>query len=774
MRLQLFFIILIISVLCCDTTSAQAPYGTIAGEVVSDGKPVPFANIGIKGTLWGATTDEKGRFEINSVPAGQYELQVSYIGFEKQVVRVLVTGPEKDTRIQVMLKPLLKALDEVVVTGTRSEKRRLDSAVPVNILDSRTMQATQSLTLSEGLSFQPGIRVEKDCQTCNYSQVRMNGLAGSYSQILINSKPLLSSLAGLYGLEQIPASMIERVEIVKGGGSVLYGSSAIGGTINVITRDPSENKAELESTGSLVNGESADIQTDLYTSLVNRKKTAGTSLVLSQRDREPWDANADGFSELAEIENLSLGLNSFMKIAPGAKLHIGLNRIHEIRNGGDRLEEEPHMRLQSEFRDSEILAANVDFTKQFYGARASLQIHSGIQQTTRDHYTGSFGADGYGSTLNKTYIGGIQINHTLLTFLHGKNILAIGFEYQYDYVNDEIAAYNYFINQETFQPGVYLQSDWEITPKFSFISGVRWSKHNKAERDFINPRFNILYKATSNLQFRAARSEGFRAPQAFDTDMHIAFAGGGVALTVIDPGLQSEKSVSYSFSGDYNKPAHNYIYGLTVSGFYTRLQNTFILEQLPGTAPGGNMILLRTNGSAAEVQGITFEARANYNYKIEGDLGITIQKSAYEKPVAWSDELEGTIRFLRTPSAYGYFTLTYSGLRKFKVACSGVYTGTMEVPHYGGANGDQRDEVVSTKSFMELNIKSSYEVISTLKPVGVVITAGIQNLFNEFQNDFDSGPGRDSNYMYGPGRPLTLYGGIRLTFNYLKSSLVGG
>ena len=149
-------------------------------------------------------------------------------------------------------------LDQVVVTGTKTFKRQTQSAVIVNVIDSKSLGNVQACSLSEGLRFQPGLRVETDCQTCNYTQLRMNGLGGGYAQILINGRPIFSPLTGLYGMEQIPTNMIDRIEVVRGGGSSLYGSSAIGGTVNVITKIPDENSFDLNYTRQSVNGEAAE------------------------------------------------------------------------------------------------------------------------------------------------------------------------------------------------------------------------------------------------------------------------------------------------------------------------------------------------------------------------------------------------------------------------------------------------------------------------------------------------------------------------------------
>jgi outer membrane receptor for ferrienterochelin and colicins len=295
-------LITIIALFAPGILVAQQHPGTITGEILSEGKPVPFVNVGITELATGSTTDEKGKFSITNIPSGTYHLKASFVGYETVVKKITISAERPSITIKIEIRPLPELLNEVVVTGTRTEKRRIDVAVPVNILSAAAMQSTQSLNLSEALNYQPGIRIEKDCQTCNYSQVRMNGMGGSYSQILINSRPLFSSLAGLYGLEQLPAAMIDRVEIVKGGGSALYGSNAIAGVINIITKDPVDNSYEIGSTYSVIEKNTNDLQHDLYASLVSKNKKTGANMIVSRRDRQAWDANGDGFSELASLD----------------------------------------------------------------------------------------------------------------------------------------------------------------------------------------------------------------------------------------------------------------------------------------------------------------------------------------------------------------------------------------------------------------------------------------------------------------------------------------
>ena len=204
-------------------------------------------------------------------------------------------------------------------------------------------ERTQNITLSEGLNFTPGLRMENNCQNCGFTQVRMNGLEGPYSQILINSRPVFSGLAGVYGLELIPANMIERVEVIRGGGSAMYGSNAIAGTINLITKDPvSNNFSAGSSIGSggvgMNQTQAGDINLSFNGSLASEDFKTGMSLFGFVRERDPFDANGDGFSEISSISNTTLGTRLYQRVADRGKLTVDYFNINEFRRGGNEFE----------------------------------------------------------------------------------------------------------------------------------------------------------------------------------------------------------------------------------------------------------------------------------------------------------------------------------------------------------------------------------------------------------------------------------------------------
>ena len=274
----------------------------------------------------------------------------------------------------------------------------------------------------------------------------------------------------------------------------------------------------------------------------------------------------------------------------------------------------------------------------------------------------------------------------------------------------------------------------------------------------------MLLRPDVKSQFRLGWSTGFRAPQAFDADMHLAFAGGGIQQVKLSPDLKEERSQSLSASWNYDHATENFIWGFTLEGFATRLKNAFILEEL-SFDDQGRTIMEKRNGKVSNVQGGTFEIRWNYRQKIQIESGVTLQKSTYGEPVKWSEQLSGEKDYLRTPDSYGYFTFQFMPTGPFEASLTGVYTGTMKIPHFGlpGDPGTpENDLLFQSPSSWDIGSKFSYRIEIPRIDSSVDLFLGVSNLLDDYQNDFDKGKNRDSNYVYGPAKPRTLFFGLRI------------
>ncbi len=764
--------IYIFIILILPLSSAFAQTGSLHGRITSNDYPVEFATVAIENTGFGTITNQQGQFHIHDIPFGKYTVAVSFIGFETTKKELIINKENLEEVLDFELGENGLSLEQVVVTGTKTFKRQTNSPVIVNVLSSKTLDNVQACNLSEGLKFQPGLRVETDCQTCNYTQLRMNGLAGGYSQILINGRPIFSPLTGLYGLEQLPVNMINRIEVIRGGGSSLYGSSAIGGTVNVITNIPKENSFALDYNYQSINGKSNDHIINGNTSYVADNKNSGISFFFNRREREFYDHNGDNFSELPKIENTSFGTNMFFLPNVNQKIELSISNLNEYRFGGEMAEKPAYLTQQSEERSHNVWMGSADYQINFNRDLSSLIAYAAWQNTDRKHYTGllpdqdsdayfeHLETPPYGYSTVKTYNMGLQVNHKVMNFFNGINTFTLGTEYVYDDVFDEITAYEYLVDQTTKDLGAFLQSDWEIIPSLTFLSGVRMDIHNLVDNPVFSPRFSLLYKLKSSTQFRLSYGTGFRAPQAFDTDLHIAFSGGGVSRVILSPELEPETSESWSASVNYDKASEKWIAGFTLEGFYTRLNDAFYLQPIGEDAFGE--VFEKQNGQGATVQGVTIELRANYNKKVQLETGFTLQTSEFDEKVEYIPGVEGIKEFVRTPNDYGFATLSLDPTKKINAVISYIYTGKMKLPHFAGAPNQTIDEIVETDAFSELNLKLGYTFNIDKIQSKVQIYGGVKNIFNAYQDDFDIGKDRDSNYIYGPAQPRTFYIGLKL------------
>jgi outer membrane receptor for ferrienterochelin and colicins len=746
--------------------------GSLSGTVDSEEGTLIGANISLSPGKTGTSTDENGHYELEDLQPGTYKLTVSYLGmFSHNEEIIIKSGENLKVDVTMLPDPKQLSLTTLVVTGTKTFKRKTESPVIVSVMDSKMLDNLQVCNLSEGLKFQPGLRIETDCQTCNYTQLRMNGLGGGYSQILINGRPIFSPLMSLYGMEQLPVNMIERIEVVRGGGSSLYGSSAIGGTVNVITKVPKKNEFELGYTYQSMDGQSSDHIINGNATVVSENKNAGFTFFLNSRERDFFDANGDNFSEIPKIKSNSIGANFFFLPGENQKLEFSMSNLNEYRFGGEMSDKPAYLTMQSEERTHNIWMGNVDYQINFNRDKSSFISYAAWQNTKRDHYTGIFPDEPediqahlenppYGDSNNTTWQGGIQLNHKFSNFLNGSNVFTLGSEFLSDQVLDVIESYNYRVDQLSQNLGTFIQSDWEITPSVNLLSGVRFDYHNLVDKILVNPRLSLLYKLKTSTQFRLSYATGFRAPQAFDTDLHIAFAGGGVSRVQLSPDLVHENSRSLSASVNFDKVSENFIFGYTFEGFYTHLNNAFVLENI-GADDFGE-IFEKRNGQGATVQGLTLELRGNYQQKVQLEAGFTLQNSLFDNPVEYIEEINPVRQFLRTPNDYGYAVLTITPNKRFNANINYVYTGSMKLAHFAGAPEQQLDEIKTSKPFSEVNLRMSYSFNKVMKAVGIELFGGVKNVFNAYQKDFDSGKNRDSNYVYGPSLPRTYFIGIKL------------
>lgn len=766
-------IITLILCLCCTLTVAwateeekmNASDANVFGHVLDKetGEHLPFITVILKGTTIGTTTDNSGHYFLKNLPEGKFTLEFKYLGY-KTVTREVKLEKGKTQEVNVEMEEDRIALDGVVVSANRSETSRRLAPTLVNVIDSKVFNTTSAVNLAQGLNFQPGVRVETNCQNCGFQQVRINGLDGPYTQILIDSRPIFSALSGVYGLEQIPANMIDRVEVMRGGGSALFGSSAIAGTINIITKEPLRNSGELTHTLSSIGGSSSfDNNTTLNASLVTENGKAGMYIFGQNRHRSGYDYDNDGYTELPKLKNQTVGFRSYLKTSTYSKLTFEYHHMNEYRRGGNLLDRPPHEADIAEQLEHSIDGGGLKFDLFSSDYKHKLSVFTSAQNTDRDSYYGT-GQDpnAYGKTTDLTFMTGTQYSYSFDKFLFMPSDLTAGLEYNYDHLKDEMIGYNRYTNQKVHIESLFLQNEWK-NKRWSFLVGARMDKHNMIDNVVFSPRANVRFNPTEDINIRASYSSGFRAPQAFDEDMHISAVGGEIAMIRRAKDLKEEKSQSLSTSVDFYHRFKNGIQvNFLVEGFYTSLNDVFVLEEI-GKDEQGNIIKERRNGSGAKVMGLTLEGKSVLSSWLSLQAGATLQRSRYNKPEKWSENenVPTEKKMFRTPNTYGYFTATLTPLKHFTASLSGTYTGSMLVQHLAGYI--PMDKAVNTPDFFDMNIKLAYD-FHIYKDITLEVNAGVQNIFEAYQSDFDQGPNRDSAYIYGPATPRSYFAGIKISY----------
>lgn len=750
---------------------------TLKGKISNhEGKAISGATISLENGTHTTVSDTSGNFELQKITGQKQSIQISAIGYQTLKQTVLPS----DTIIPFKLNRDNLHLNEVVVSATRYGVSKKEAPVIVQVLGPKLFQATQSVAMSETLNYQPGVRVENNCQNCGFSQVRLNGLEGAYSQILINSRSVFSALNSVYGLDQLPTSMIDRIEVVRSGGSALFGANAIAGTINIITKDPVENDWQIKSTNSLIGGSSWDNTVDFNTSYVDEDLKTGVTFYGMHRNRQPFDKNKDGFSEITKLNNTTFGTKAFFKPSDVNKITVDFSTIQEFRRGGDQFNKAPHFTAITEQLETSSLIGGITYDHYLSDYKQKISVYASGQKTTRKSFYGGLSeaptatdslraANSYGDTDDISFVTGTQYTNNF-----DEDVFTGGIEFNYNKTNDQIPGYQRIIDQKTKGIGTYAQYEWKPISSFKALIGMRYDYifvdgsyqlqqvERSSQKNFgsWNPRLTILYDINNHIQFRGGYARGFRAPQAFNEDMHVTSIGGKQVFVLIGEDLKTEYSNAYTGSFNLSRNFGNTQTSLLVEGFYTQLNNPF--TTVLKSESNDIMIEEMRNGTDAYVFGTNVELNIAPSSIFSLQAGGTIQRSRFQAAQLIAEAKPGqeaimSKDFLRTPNVYGYLNANWKATEKFAVDVTGVYTGDMKISHI-------QQEIMTLKNthdFMELNLRLGY-TFAIHKDFNLELFGGVQNMFNAFQKDFDRGANRDSNYIYGPTKPRTITFGIKI------------
>lgn len=751
------YIILFLSTLSISLNAQQ-----ITGNVFSDGEPLPYVNVYLKGTSKGTTTDENGFYKINAIEAGNYTILASFTGFQTQRKNITVSSNTLVINFDLKESGLL---EEVVVTGTLKAVSRLESPVPVEVYSPAFFKKNPTPNIFEALQNVNGVRPQINCNVCNTGDIHINGLEGPYTLVLIDGMPIVSGLSTVYGLSGIPNSLIEQIEIVKGPASSLYGSEAVGGLINIITKLP--KNAPRFFADSYVTGW-GEVNLDLgYKANVGSKASLLTGINYFNYNN-PIDNNNDNFTDLTLQNRISIFQKwDFERKNQRAFSLIG-RYFYEDRWGGE-------MQWNPSYRGGDEIYGESIYTSRFEAlGKYQLPVEEKIlfQFSYTDHDQNSV----YG---NVPYLAQQRIGFGQFTWdktLKNHDLL-FGTSLRYNYYNDNtpatVEADNIVI------PSLFIQDEIKFHEKHTLLLGTRYD-YDKRHGNIFTPRIAYKFKPTKNDIFRVNAGTGFRVVNLF-TEEHAALTG--AREVVIENDLKPERS--YNINLNYLTKLYTksgIMIGLDASAWYTHFTNII----LPDYDTNPNQIIYDNLDGKAISQGVSLNIDVMFSNGIKLLAGATLQDVS-------KTENSITERQILTESFSGTWAASY---KNYKYNLTLDYTGNIYGPMRLPLLGDLDPRKENSPVWSIQNIQLTFDGLNNFEIYG-----GVKNLLNWTPNkgnpfiiarahdpfdknvDFDSngnalvnndpnspkynpyGLTFDPSYVYGPNQGIRLFFGLRYTLN---------
>lgn len=516
MRLNFIFVFIFTQIM------VNAQDFIVSGKVFSQGQPLSSASVFVMGNNSGVTTNAEGQFSIYISNIANPELVISYLGYKSQIIKI----SSKTTDLGIIELEWDNKLEEVVVSGTLKPISKLDSPVPIEVYGQTFFQANPTASVFEALENVNGIRPQLNCSICSTGEIRINGQEGGYTMVMIDGLPIISGLSTVYGFSGIPQSLIERIEIVKGPASTLFGSEAVAGVINLITELP-ENSAKL-AVESFVSGW-GEVNTDLSYKYTLSKKTTALLGVNYFNYSNPIDKNEDGFTDLTLQNRISI----FNKFSHANKLSVATRFVYEDRWGGQ-------MNWLPIHRGGDTVYGESIYTRRFevFG-KYQLNKNLTFQFSFNDHNQNS----AYGNTL---FNAGQTIGFGQMIW--NKNIsnndLLFGLAYRYSlYDDDTTATFNDLSSRNQAStihlPGLFIQNQTQINANNTLLLGFRYDR-NSIHGNIFTPRINYkINNKDKSSTLRISTGSGYRVTQLF-TEQHAVLTGAREVVLLDD--LNPERS----------------------------------------------------------------------------------------------------------------------------------------------------------------------------------------------------------------------------------------
>ena len=728
----------------------------VNGTVFSEGQPLAFSNVYLENSTKGTITNENGIFKLTNLKPGSYTLVVSFTGYGTSRKRVQITNKNLQIKFNLVED---NSLQEVIITGTLKAVSRLESPVPVEVYSTTFLKKNPTPSVFEALNNVNGVRPQLNCNVCNTGDIHINGLEGPYTLVMIDGMPIVSGLSTVYGLSGIPNSLIEQIEIVKGPASSLYGSEALGGLINIITKLPENAPLFFAESFGTSWGE---INFDLGVK-ANVGKNA-TVLVGANyfKYNQLIDNNNDNFTDLTNQDRISLFQKWNFKRRNKRNFSIAGRYFYEDRWGGE-------LQWNKSFRGGDEVYGESIYTSRFeifgnYQLPLSEKID--FQFSYSDHDQNSV----YGNTpyLAQQRIGFGQ-------FIWDKKIkshdLLLGAAIRYNYYNDNTTAT--ILADETAIPSLFVQDEIGFNNKQSLLLGMRYD-YNSRHGNILTPRIAYRFKPTDDDIIRLNAGTGFRVVNLF-TEEHAALTG--AREVIIKDELNPEES--YNITLNYLKKLYlknGMYFTIDTSAWYTYFTNAII----PDYDTNPNQIIYDNLDGFSQSSGLSFNIDAVFGNGIRASIGATYQ------------DVSKTENGIKTPQI---LTEKYSGVWSLSYKHYGTnltfdYTGSlygpMRLPLLGEL--DPRSEYSPAWSIQ--NIQITYDGIDRFEMYGGIknlldwtpnkgnpfIIARSDDPFDQnvvFDTDGNAIPTLDNpyaltfdpSYVYGPNQGIRLFFGIRYALN---------
>tara|TARA_R110002126_G_scaffold72364_2_gene180936 strand:- start:10506 stop:12731 length:2226 start_codon:yes stop_codon:yes gene_type:complete len=723
---------------------------TISGIITTEkGDAIPYANVYLKKTKIGTSTDEQGFYQLKNIEKGKYTLIVSSIGYKTKSIQITITKNQKITKNSSLIED--NSLDEVVISGTLRPVSKTASPVPVEVYSATFFKKNPTPSIFESLQNVNGVRPQLNCNVCNTGDIHINGLEGPYTFVLIDGMPIVSGLSTVYGLTGIPQALIERVEVVKGPASTLYGSEAVGGIINIITKKPPNSPKLTTDTFASSWGE---INTDIGLRYTLSEKTQGLLGINYFNFQNRIDNNNDNFTDLTLQNRISLFNKINIERKSNKVFTIAGRYIYEDRWGGE-------LDWERQFRGTDQIYGESIYTNRWetfgtYQLPTAENIN--FQFSANGHYQDSFyGTDSYDAEQLIAF-GQLVYNKNIAK----KHDILFGLAYRYTFYDDSTFATrdeNNLNNQPSkiHLPGIFGQDEISITDRKKLLLGVRWD-YNSIHGTIFSPRVNYKWNSKNNANiFRFSLGNGFRVANVFTED-HAALTG--AREVVFDGALNPETSWNTNINYVKKINTENAFITLDASAFYTYFDNRI----LPDYETDVNKIIY------ANLDGFSVSKGLSLNTDILFTNGLTINAGATLMDVSVT---ENTIkrRQLLTESFSGVWSISYKFQNDFTLDYTGNLYGPMRLPLLGP--NDTRDEYSPWFSIQNIQLtktfSNSWEVYGGVKNLlnFTPPANSISRSFDPFDRQVDPNDPNaltfDPSYVYASNQGIRAFVGIRYT-----------